>query len=149
MDLERFRLRRFLESLPPQELQTVERPVALADVAAGLPDAGTLSVRTEAAAQRLARLATTSPAVRDTVATRPSPAKSEILLDVPRYVFDWQATYRFAEPKKIPAGTRLRVTAVFDNSAENPANPDPTQAVRWGDQTWDEMLIGYVDYVEE
>ncbi len=73
----------------------------------------------------------------------------EILLDVPRYDFNWQATYRFAEPRTLERGTKLRVTAVFDNSAGNPANPDPTATVRWGDQTWDEMLIGYVDYVEE
>lgn len=75
--------------------------------------------------------------------------RSEILLDVPRYDFNWQATYRFAEPKEIPGGSKLRVTAVFDNSPGNPANPDPTKTVRWGDQTWDEMLIGYVDFVEK
>jgi peroxiredoxin len=74
--------------------------------------------------------------------------RKEILLDVPRYDFNWQATYRFKEPLSIPAGTKIRVTASYDNSPGNPANPDPTKLVRWGDQTWDEMLIGYVDYVE-
>ena len=75
----------------------------------------------------------------------------EILLSVPRYDFGWQSTYRLAEPKRIPAGTRIVCTGHFDNSAGNPNNPDPTKLVRWGDQTWEEMLIGWVDYyyVEE
>ena len=46
----------------------------------------------------------------------------------------------------LPAGTRIRCTAVYDNSAKNPANPNPKKTVRWGDQTWQEMLIGYVDW---
>jgi len=45
----------------------------------------------------------------------------------------------------LPAGTRVHCAAVYDNSADNLANPDPTQTVRWGDQTWDEMMIGYFD----
>lgn len=68
---------------------------------------------------------------------------SEILLDVPEYDFNWQITYHFAEPKLMPKGTRLKCTAVFDNSAENPNNPDPTRTVTFGEQTWDEMLIGF------
>jgi len=67
----------------------------------------------------------------------------EVLLDIPRYDFNWQLRYRLAEPKLLPKGTKLECTAHFDNSAENLANPDPTQAVRWGDQTWEEMMIGY------
>ena len=67
----------------------------------------------------------------------------EILLDVPRYDFNWQNAYELAEPKRMPAGTRLLCEAVFDNSADNLANPDPTRPVRWGDQTWEEMMIGY------
>ncbi len=71
------------------------------------------------------------------------------LLDVPRYDFAWQATYRAAEPIRVPAGSQIRCTAVYDNSASNPANPDPTATVRWGDQSWEEMLIGYIDYLED
>jgi peroxiredoxin len=72
--------------------------------------------------------------------------KSEVLLSVPRWDFGWQTSYRLAQPLKLPAGTRIECTAHFDNSAGNPNNPDPTKAVSWGDQTWDEMMIGFVDY---
>lgn len=71
--------------------------------------------------------------------------RSEILLDIPRYDFNWQNSYEFSEPKRMPAGTRLHCVAHYDNSSENWANPDPTQTVRWGDQTWEEMMIGYFD----
>jgi beta-lactamase regulating signal transducer with metallopeptidase domain/peroxiredoxin len=71
----------------------------------------------------------------------------EILLDVPRYDFNWQNTYKFAEPKFMPEGTVLRCVAHYDNSADNLANPDPTVAVRWGEQTWNEMMIGYFEGV--
>ena len=67
----------------------------------------------------------------------------EILLDVPRYDFNWQITYRLEEPKRMPKGTKLLCTAVFDNSADNPNNPNPNIWVRFGPQTWDEMLIGW------
>lgn len=70
---------------------------------------------------------------------------AEILLDIPRYDFNWQSAYCLAEPLTLTAGTRLVCTAAFDNSADNPANPDPTKTVRWGPQTWDEMMIGYFD----
>ena len=74
------------------------------------------------------------------------PDKScEVLLDIPRYDFNWQNGYELIEPKRMPAGTQLFCEAWFDNSAANLANPDPTQAVRWGDQTWEEMMIGYFD----
>ncbi len=66
----------------------------------------------------------------------------EILLDVPHYDFNWQNTYVLAEPKLMPDGTELVCTAHFDNSTENPVNPDPTQTVHWGEQTWEEMGIG-------
>ncbi len=72
---------------------------------------------------------------------------SEILLDVPRYDFNWQNRYELAEPKHLPAGSRLRCTAVYDNSADNPANPDPTAEVRTGPQSWEEMFNGYFDVV--
>lgn len=68
--------------------------------------------------------------------------RTETLLDVPRYDFNWQNTYLFEEPKLMPEGTVMHCTAVFDNSADNLMNPDPTAAVRWGDQTWEEMLVG-------
>jgi hypothetical protein len=69
------------------------------------------------------------------------------LLDVPRYDFNWQTLYRLAEPLELPEGTRLHCLASFDNSDANLNNPDPTDTVRWGQQTWDEMMIGYYDYV--
>ncbi len=69
----------------------------------------------------------------------------EILLDVPRYDFNWQNRYELALPKRLPAGTHLRCTAVYDNSTDNPANPDPMAEVRAGPQSWDEMFNGYFD----
>ena len=71
---------------------------------------------------------------------------SQTLLDVPRYDFNWQLLYSYAEPLRIPAGSFLRATAWYDNSAANPANPDATKLVRWGPQTTDEMMLGYVEY---
>jgi peroxiredoxin len=73
--------------------------------------------------------------------------KAETLLVVPRYDFNWQSIYRLEKPLRLPAGSRIECTARFDNSAKNPNNPDPKKTVRWGDQTWDEMMIGFVDYV--
>ncbi len=72
--------------------------------------------------------------------------KRQMLLSIPQYDFNWQNTYRLKEPLFMPKGARLECTAHFDNSAANPANPDPTKAIRWGDQTWDEMMIGYIDF---
>ena len=69
--------------------------------------------------------------------------KSEVVLDVPRYDFNWQMEYVLAKPIDVPPGTRVRVTGWFDNSKDNPANPDPTKIVRFGEQTWEEMMIGY------
>jgi peroxiredoxin len=71
----------------------------------------------------------------------------EILLDVPNYDFNWQLTYELAEPKLLPKGTRIVCTAVYDNSAENIANPDPTRPVTWGDQSFEEMMIGFFSVV--
>src|SRR5262249_11876820 len=70
----------------------------------------------------------------------------EVLLSVPRYDFAWQATYLLERPLRLPAGTRIECTAIFDNSEDNPNNPDPTRVVSWGQQTWQEMMIGFVDY---
>ena len=73
--------------------------------------------------------------------------KRETLLSVPRYDFNWQSNYRLAEPLTMRAGTRLECSAHYDNSIGNKNNPDPTKPVRWGDQTWEEMMVGFVDYV--
>ena len=74
--------------------------------------------------------------------------REEIVLNVPKYDFNWQTSYRFAEPRFMPKGSILKVTAHFDNSANNRFNPDPTATVRWGEQTWEEMLIGYYSTVD-
>jgi peroxiredoxin len=73
--------------------------------------------------------------------------KEQVLLSVPHYDFNWQSNYRLAKPLALPAGTRIECTAHFDNSEKNRNNPDPTKSVSWGDQTWQEMMIGFVDYV--
>ena len=77
-------------------------------------------------------------------AKRPD-GSSETLLDVPQYDFNWQTAYQLAEPVRLPPGSYLHCTAAYDNSADNLNNPDPEKAVRWGDQTWNEMMIGYFD----
>jgi hypothetical protein len=71
--------------------------------------------------------------------------KKETLLDVPRYDFGWQTNYRLSEPKLLPRGTRMDCYAVFDNSEENLNNPDPKVPVRFGDQTFEEMMIGFFE----
>jgi mono/diheme cytochrome c family protein len=68
------------------------------------------------------------------------PGKTETLLSVSRYDFNWQTIYYLQDPLMLPAGTKVEVTAHWDNSKNNPANPDPTKTVRWGNQSWDEML---------
>lgn len=72
--------------------------------------------------------------------------RRETLLDVPRYDFNWQLSYRLAEPLELPKGTVLELTGCYDNSKNNPANPDPTKTVKWGPQTYDEMMLGYVEF---
>ncbi len=74
---------------------------------------------------------------------------AETLLNVPGYEFAWQALYRLAAPKRLPAGTRVRVTGGFDNSEWNPWNPSPRSTVVFGEQTDDEMLIGYLNIAPE
>ncbi len=71
----------------------------------------------------------------------------EVLLDVPRYDFNWQLRYDLVEPKFMPKGSQLICTGYFDNSAANPANPDPSKAVRFGLQTFEEMQVGYYTIV--
>ena len=74
--------------------------------------------------------------------------KKEMLLSVPHYDFKWQHLYRLAQPKRLPAGTRLVCRGAHDNSALNGDNPDPSQTVRFGDQTFNEMFIGYFNYTD-
>ena len=69
----------------------------------------------------------------------------EILLRVPAYDFYWQLSYRLARPLLLKKGTRLECVAVFDNSKRNPRNPDPTVDVRYGQQSWEEMMVGFFD----
>lgn len=72
--------------------------------------------------------------------------KEKILLNVPKYDFNWQLTYFVKEPIAVPKGSRIECVAHHDNSANNKFNPDPSITVRWGDQTWEEMMIGWIDY---
>ncbi|HWA98027.1 MAG TPA: redoxin domain-containing protein [Pirellulales bacterium] len=67
----------------------------------------------------------------------------KVLLDIPRWDFNWQLRYDLAEPVTVPKGSKLICTAHYDNSPRNLSNPDPTVEVRWGDQTWEEMMLGY------
>lgn len=71
--------------------------------------------------------------------------RTDCLLKVPNYDFNWQTTYILEEPALLPKGTRIQTVAHFDNSANNPYNPDPSKRVRWGEQTWEEMMIGWMD----
>ena len=72
--------------------------------------------------------------------------RKEVLLSVPKYDFNWQTAYALKPPKPLPAGTRIVFDMSWDNSAQNPANPDPNRVVYWGEQTWDEMNVGWIRY---
>jgi peroxiredoxin len=72
--------------------------------------------------------------------------KTETLLSVPKYDFNWQTTYRLAQPKLIPKGTKLTHSTTYDNSSLNAANPDPSIVVHWGEQSWEEMLYGSISF---
>jgi hypothetical protein len=72
---------------------------------------------------------------------------TETLLSVPDYDFGWQSVYRFEKPLHIPKGSKLTWIGRWDNSKDNPRNPDPTKAVQWGLQTWDEMQNGWMEVV--
>jgi hypothetical protein len=74
--------------------------------------------------------------------------RQETLLNVPDYNFNWQITYRAADPIFVPKGTRLKITAEFDNSRNNPLNPDPSKVVRWGAASETEMMDGWIEYVD-
>lgn len=71
--------------------------------------------------------------------------EEQTLLSVPKYDFNWQLFYYLSDPIELPKGTRIDCTAHFDNSPNNKYNPDPKAEVRWGDQTWEEMMIGWFD----
>jgi hypothetical protein len=75
--------------------------------------------------------------------------RRETLLHIPRYNFSWQVYYYPKQPIRAPKGTIIEVVAHYDNSTRNPMNPDPTREVRFGEQTWDEMMNGFYDYVTE
>ena len=79
--------------------------------------------------------------------TRPGEER-ETLLHVPKYDFNWQHTYHFAEPVHVPAGTRVDLTLTWDNSAANPHNPDPSREVGYGEPTTDEMGFGFMNFIE-
>ncbi len=70
----------------------------------------------------------------------------ETMLSVPEYDFNWQTSYRFKEPKAVPAGTKVTLTGWWDNSADNPFNPDPTVDITWGEATHEEMLFGWLSF---
>lgn len=72
--------------------------------------------------------------------------RSEELLNIAKYDYNWQLDYELKEPKFVPAGTKIRAVGAFDNSAQNKANPDPSRTVPWGQQSWDEMFFGAVTY---
>jgi hypothetical protein len=74
--------------------------------------------------------------------------REEVVLRVPKYDFNWQLSYKLAEPKFMPKGSALKVTMHYDNSTGNRFNPDPTATVRWGEQTWEEMMLGYYGTIE-
>lgn len=71
---------------------------------------------------------------------------SEELINIAQYDYAWQRAYTLAEPRFVPAGTKIRAVGAFDNSAQNPANPDPEREVPWGQQSWDEMFFGAVNW---
>jgi hypothetical protein len=71
--------------------------------------------------------------------------ENQLLLRVPNYSFNWQLYYYLANEIVLPKGTRIECHARYDNSPNNPLNPDPRAEVRWGDQTWEEMLVGTVE----
>jgi hypothetical protein len=75
--------------------------------------------------------------------------KRRLLCSVPRYDFNWQRTYILSQPLQIPAGSWVLLTGGFDNSAKNPSNPNPKATVHWGEQSWDEMFLGWYNVAWE
>jgi hypothetical protein len=73
--------------------------------------------------------------------------ETRTILQVPVYNWHWQLWYNLQDPIVLPKGTKIECTAHFDNSARNPENPDPTKTVIWGQQSWDEMMVGFFNLV--
>lgn len=138
----------FLKEPPKQEVRTIGIANVRIRIPAGAPDhveSASLPVTFEAGVMAfMPHMHFRGKAFRYVLVDEDG--KRETLLDVPRYDFNWQLAYRYKEPLIVPAGSRIDVRAVYDNSKDNPANPDPTKNVRWGLQSEDEMLIGYVEY---
>ena len=109
----------------------------------------TATFRFDGDAKILSLLPTCTSGGRRSSAVKVDPdGKKEVLLDVPAYDFGWQTSYLLKEPLLVKKGTRIKVYARYDNSANNPANPDPKRNVRFGEQTWQECPSAYVDYVK-
>ena len=72
--------------------------------------------------------------------------KSEVVLNVPNYDFGWQTVYYYKKPIAIPKGSKFVVTAIYDNSAKNKFNPNPNVDIRWGDPTYEDMMIGWLEF---
>ena len=70
----------------------------------------------------------------------------ELILSVPNYSFNWQLTHSLEEPLFVPAGTRIVAKGAFDNSSQNPYNPDPNSTIYWGEQSWEEMFMGFYNW---
>jgi len=70
----------------------------------------------------------------------------ELLLSVPAYSFNWQLAHELEEPLRVPAGTKIVATGAFDNSSQNPYNPDPNAEINWGEQSWEEMFMGFYSW---
>ena len=73
--------------------------------------------------------------------------ESEMLVSVPRFDFNWQMVYYEAKPRLLPKGTKIKLDAHWDNSANNRMNPDPKATIKWGDQSWDEMIFAWIGVV--
>ena len=73
-------------------------------------------------------------------------SSEELLLSVPAYDFNWQLSHELEKPLRVPAGTQIIAVGAFDNSSQNPANPDPSIEINWGEQSWDEMFMGFYSW---
>jgi hypothetical protein len=137
----------FAKEPPKERVYTVGASNEKFEIPAGDPN---YEVESDVTLQEATRLVDMMPHMhlrgKDFVYTAYFPdGTSEVLLRVPKYDFSWQLFYYLSDQRTLPAGTRLHCVAHFDNSPNNPANPDATQAVRWGDQSWEEMMIGFFD----
>ncbi len=137
----------FAKGQPKERILTVSATNDKFEIPAG---DGNYEVESEVTLQEPAKLVDMMPHMhlrgKDFVYTAIYPTgESEVLLRVPKYDFSWQLFYYPTDQKVLPAGTRLHCVAHFDNSTNNPANPDATKTVRWGDQSWEEMMMGFFD----